>query len=58
MNNSTTALHCEHCGEQTQLALIFKHLLCSTCALRFIRAWQQQQPREERKEADHASTTR
>jgi hypothetical protein len=58
MNNSTTALQCEPCGEQEQLALIFTHLLCPTCAFRFIRAWQQQQPREERKEANHASTTR
>jgi hypothetical protein len=58
MNNGTTALYCEHCGEQAQLALIFKHLLCPTCAFRFIRAWQQQQHREENKGADHASTTR
>jgi multisubunit Na+/H+ antiporter MnhG subunit len=58
MNNSTTVLHCENCGEQEQLALIFTYLLCPTCALLIIRAWQQQQPREERKEADHASTTR
>jgi hypothetical protein len=54
MSNGSTSwreLHCEQCGGQEQLAVIFKQLLCRFCAVALIQELR-------RKETGHASEAR
>jgi hypothetical protein len=54
MNNGSTSwreLHCEQCGGQEQLAVIFKQLLCRFCVVALIQEQRQ-------KEVGHASQAR